>query len=305
VSIFINVYLIYKWYAFCMSHYDKLHHPVDHIPPQRVPSAISTARRLFHEAARAKGHALTLRFGKNSYRPIDEISGTETQPGLAFGSLDGAKASLSDEQRRQVVEISGWLASLGKLTMRRFDLASESFAPVEVEMQAAPLPGLLAYLPQQNLRRKDTTNAFTTAAWLAHKCGAFVSFVGYTDEEPVYDACATAVEIVQNRLQVAAVTTDDGRRYTSDKMTHPYQEVVANSIGEMCGMVAAGLDFKSYNQTMRSIAPIMFRADSDHISLLAPQHIFAKDTYEQIANGDIPTEAPRILPLYPGLTIEQ
>ena len=116
-----------------------------------------------------------------------------------------------------------------------------------------------------------------------------------------------ATEIAQNRLAVKAVKFGSGKTHDSWHAYEPYQESIANGLGNMLGSIAIGSNYRQYdsyihgvyrqqpmwgNDLHRTLLSSGFRLISTHI-------MFNQQTYEQIADDEISLAVPEIVPVIP------
>ena len=277
---------------------------VDGIPTQSAPEAVCDGRRRIQKATRTSGGDLILGFSAANYRTIDTFESAGSQ--VQTGSLDGAEAALSDARVRQLASVAVWLAASGTLAMSRIAYDTAHFFPVEVAVELRTNPGYLSYLPEDNVRltRKDNrfASAFTTGTLITSPKQAAVSFVGVSPDDFLTNKQAAATEIIQNRLAVTGVTLDTGQSLRKPHATEPYQETIANGLGNMIGLIEMGQTYKDYRKYVREVITPdlpLFGNETEGIYLIAPHTVFPKNVYEQLADGAVPDTMPRLLPVHP------
>lgn len=123
---------------------------------------------------------------------------------------------------------------------------------------------------------------------------------------PADKAIAAATEIMQNRCIVGSCTLDNGRVFNERQGVLAYQESLANGIGNMLGAVALGWTYQRYDEYLNVVydrtplyATQLEGAFKSSIELIAPHVMFNQDTYTQIADGEMPSQMPDIIPRKP------
>lgn len=288
-----------------MPQLSKNSYPVDDIPAQNVPQEVLDGRRRIQKAVRRIGSDLTLHFSADSYRPIDSFDSAGSRTHI--GSLDGAEAALDESRARQLTLVAEWLAASGTLLMSRITHDTARFFPVEVAVELRANPGYISYIPEENvlLTRKNnqSASAFTTGTLITRQDQAAVSFVGVSPDDFLINKQAAGTEIIQNRLAVTAVKLDSGgQNLVKPHSTEPYQETIANGIGNMIGLIDTGKTYKDYRRHIQEVITPgvpLFGNDTEGTYLIAPHTVFPKNIYEQLADGMVPDAIPRLLPVHP------
>ena len=265
-----------------------------------IPKPVLRGAELIIAEASKKGR-MEISLPAGSYRQRDQFDlhghAVET------GSIGSASPRMSDEQTRQLFSLAASLASKGRYDTQSFDPKRETFNPVSVETREHDVDGYLVYLPSRAARYSETGNSFsphsfTTGVPILSPGEPSVSFVASDSSvRPADRAMSTATEIMQNRCIVEAVTFGKGKRFTDTAVVNAFQETFANGIGNLAGAVALGWTYEHYEdfldmyeQTSRLWSGTTKGAFGRSSQFIAPHLMFGQETYDQLADGQIPVE---------------
>jgi len=284
--------------------------------PQRRPAESVVARRELPvpaEITRAvaviqqtRAGELLIELAENGYRKLDEFTIADHR--IESGSVSNARSRLHSRQLQQFFAFASYLGSTGSLQTHRLERSTRSLQPITVMMHARQADGFMVHLPKKSLEGSQLPEnmlanaAFTTGERLIGPAKPAVSFVVSDPSQRANErTMATATEIAQNRTIVDGVEVGN-KMYVDEVATAPFQESLANGVGNMLGAIALRWPYSQYVeylQTTYSQIPmhantVPGRFGLRGIELIAPHIAFDVTTYQQIAQGELPTGMPSV-----------
>ncbi len=269
--------------------------PIDDIPVEFSPFEVIKAHKIITQVAKRGGQPPS-KLPKRAYRPVQHFAIDEHQ--VRIGSVEAVKPSLGPETTERFFALAARLGHLGMLPMQRFHINTETYHPVQVGIVAPAHDSHLVYGLDSKfaagMKNGSGGSAYTTGRPLLRPGDTSVSFVGIPASGPSLESrMAAGTEILQNRMHVVSVSNED-RHDEEAFICEPFQESLANGIGNMLGHVAAGATYRDYTGYVRSTLSQLgvFGHDLPGVgTVVAPLLIGRKGLYEQIADGEVPALA--------------
>lgn len=282
-------------------------------PRRELPPASEIPQDILGSAQRLQartGDQTTLELKAQSYREIQALSIAEQA--IRIATLEGAQPSLTPEQHEHFFKVADAFGRSSPIEAHRFDTNRNSMHPVTLTTKAVDKDGYLLYLPGQAVHHVSKNGsmkglAFTHAGvnWSEEKIVSFVS----TDRSIGRDERArmASTEIGQNRLAITGVQLEKGRLRDIWQAYEPFQESIANGVGNMLGSIAIGATYRQYNAYVNNVytrTPMFGNTLprtmlNPSLLLVAPHVMFDQQAYDQIADGEVPETIPELIPLTP------
>lgn len=274
---------------------------------QDIPEDILASAERFRARA---GNQTTLDLKPKTYRERQSLSVAGSIVRIA--TLGDAKPTFNAKQHELFFAVASLFGRTARIQTHRFDLNDNRLKPLEVCTKAVDKEGYLLYVPARSIlySSKDgqmSAKAFTHPGvqWAEEKVVSFVT----SDRNEVHNerAFMAATEIAQNRLAVKAVKPESGKVHDTWQAYEPYQESIANGLGNMLGSVAIGSNYRQYESYIHGVyrqRPMWGNTLprtllSSGFRLVSPHIMFNQQTYEQVADGEIPLIVPEIIPVNP------
>lgn len=267
---------------------------IEDIAPEYPPFQAVQAHRVIAQTIRKHGGQPPAKLPKRGYRPVARFDINQTA--VQVGSVHDAIPALGVETTKRFFAVAAHLGHTGVAAMQRFHVPSETLHTVEVGFTAPQRDSMLVYgLADDFASRRGNgvgASAYTTGEPLLKPGDTTVSFVGIPTSGPKLESrMAAATEIVQNRMHIVSVDNGDYLD-TAPAHTEPFQESIANGMGDVLGHIAAGAtwrEYKGYVQGMLNHRTLFGHDLPDGSGMVAAPHLLArKPLYEQLADGELP-----------------
>jgi hypothetical protein len=271
-----------------------------------VPTPVLRGAQLVLAEARKTGH-MQLKLPDSGYRHLDQfdVNGNRIETGSV-----GSTRPVRRERVQQLFKFAALFAAGGGLETQSFDPKSEGFKPVTVKTREHNVDGYLIYMPRgmAQYTKQGTSfspNSFTTGVPILSEGEPSISFVTSDDTvRPAERAMSTATGIMQNRYIVEGVTFGRGKAHTDTLAVNPFQEAIANGVGNASGAIILGWTYEKYLDylhTYERSTPLWGGSTKGMLrttQFIAPHLMLGEATYDQLAAGELPTD-PQLIPRQP------
>jgi hypothetical protein len=263
------------------------------IKPEFTPFEVVAAHKLIMQRIRKGGGQPPAKLPKRVYRPVGEFD--LTQDHVRIGSLGDVVPALGIDTTKRYFQIATRLGQMGALTVPRFNVPMTTYDTVTLGLTAPSHNSFLVYGLQDSFAARMGGgvggSAYTTGKPMLKAGDPSVSFVGIPSLGPDADyRMAAATEIFQSRMHV--VDFRDGREIHEEQShIEPFQESLANGMGNALGHIALGSNYgqyKSYMMNYYKLAPVFGYNLADGSGMAAAPHLLArKGFYQQLADGEV------------------
>ncbi len=222
---------------------------------------------------------------------------------IEVGSIGASPRTINNEWAQRLFRFASSVGAAGSHSMNMFNGKTHEMSDVTVHTVEHAVDGNLVYVPSGMAlyKRHDVkfnASSFSTGKELLEPGGdSCVSFVtADATIRPADRTMSVATEIMQNRCMVTSVETSKGKRLDYRDATGPYQETLANGVGNMAGAAILGWTYSKYEEFLQmyertthlwggTLKGVLGRSSE----FIAPHIIFDASAYEQFIEGDLPT----------------
>lgn len=265
--------------------------------PRELPHAIVRGAEQVRAEASKSGELL-INLQSGAYRETDSFFLEKRH--ITVGSLGTSTKPLRQEKIRYLFELATSIAAQGEISTNSFNPKTHKLEPVLAKVAIHDVDGFLVNIPvgAAQLKRDDNslfTSSFTTGLPILGRGDPSISFVttGPTIR-PADCAMNTATEVIQNRCIVESVVFNDGKERSYADAIHPFQENLANGIGNMAGAAMLGWRYSQYLEFLKVYDHSNLWAGTirgllgKEAQFIAPHIMFNEEAYDQVAAQEIP-----------------